>query len=324
MHSVPCAPVPDVQSLPRVPAPGPLAPQMRACRVRLRGQPAGCQLRRVHRACPVACARCRGLKQRPLRPHRVLHSSQGSPYIRDRYTGTGLVDSAAKCSVAGCSLYKILCKLNYIFLDSFQCVKLADGVQRKIQVKLANNVSVILDEMIVPTDFVIFPNAVNNDTLLGVDFIRNAKIVLDVSNNSWVCLSRDSKCMWCVVADTLSRPPCSGEVKEFCSICSVEVDIPCWEASKLREDQLADPEISKIISGSEGHDNLELNRWTERGYHFSMATPAQERAVRVGDLARRGSVVSEFQLSLAHVRLRTGHTEHNRPTYYNSYYFYNT
>lgn len=71
-----------------------------------------------------------------------------------------------------------------------------------------------------------------------------------------------------VIADTLSRPPCEDEARESCGVCTVIVEPPRWEAAALRDDQLADPEVAKIITGLEGKEELEVNRWTERGYHM--------------------------------------------------------
>lgn len=50
-----------------------------------------------------------------------------------------------------------------------------------------------------------------------------------------------------IVADTLSRPPCTAENKEDCGICTIAIDLPSKEAAELREEQLSDPEVRKII-----------------------------------------------------------------------------
>ncbi|XP_063361755.1 uncharacterized protein LOC134650752 [Cydia amplana] len=69
-----------------------------------------------------------------------------------------------------------------------------------------------------------------------------------------------------VVADTLSRPVCSGDSREVCGICSVVVDLPTKNPAELRREQLADPEVEKIIKEIEGSDEVASRRWTERGY----------------------------------------------------------
>ncbi|KAH9642471.1 hypothetical protein HF086_007603, partial [Spodoptera exigua] len=50
------------------------------------------------------------------------------------------------------------------------------------------------------------------------------------------------------------------------AICPVVVDVPRWNASSTRDAQLADPEVAKIIHDLEGNDELNINRWSERGY----------------------------------------------------------
>ncbi|XP_063388255.1 uncharacterized protein LOC134674130 [Cydia fagiglandana] len=69
-----------------------------------------------------------------------------------------------------------------------------------------------------------------------------------------------------VVADTLSRTVCSGDSREDCGICSVVVDLPKKNPAELRREQLADPEVEKIIKEIEGSDEVASRRWTERGY----------------------------------------------------------
>lgn len=69
-----------------------------------------------------------------------------------------------------------------------------------------------------------------------------------------------------VVADTLSRPICSNETQNNCGICSVICDLPTKSPTQLRQDQLTDPEIQKIVTELEGVDELAAKRWSERGF----------------------------------------------------------
>lgn len=71
-----------------------------------------------------------------------------------------------------------------------------------------------------------------------------------------------------VIADTLSRPPCDEEARDACGLCTVVVETPRWDATSVREDQLADPEVAKIIHELEGREEVAIKRWTERGYHM--------------------------------------------------------
>ncbi|XP_047039644.1 uncharacterized protein LOC124644376 [Helicoverpa zea] len=73
-----------------------------------------------------------------------------------------------------------------------------------------------------------------------------------------------------VVADTLSRPICSPDTRDSCGICTVIVDIPARSPEELRREQLADPEIQKILTDMESTDEVASRRWTERGYLLSL------------------------------------------------------
>lgn len=69
-----------------------------------------------------------------------------------------------------------------------------------------------------------------------------------------------------VVADTLSRPICEHDTTTSCSICYVAVEFPSFGAGDFRQKQIDDSDLVKIITALEGTDQLEMSRWTERGY----------------------------------------------------------
>lgn len=71
------------------------------------------------------------------------------------------------------------------------------------------------------------------------------------------------------IADTLSRPPCTGETEKTCGVCTVSIDLPTDGAAKLRREQLSDPEVKKIIDAFELRDSLGISNWTSRGYIMS-------------------------------------------------------
>lgn len=70
-----------------------------------------------------------------------------------------------------------------------------------------------------------------------------------------------------VVADMLSRPVDTEVSENFYELCPVSICMPGRTASEIREEQLADPEIKKIIEAFERSDDLvNISRWTDRGY----------------------------------------------------------
>lgn len=72
-----------------------------------------------------------------------------------------------------------------------------------------------------------------------------------------------------VVADFLSRPPCNHEDHSTCDICLVGIEIPSRSATEIRQEQLKDPEVAKIIKAFETLNDETIIQWTNRGYIMS-------------------------------------------------------
>ena len=72
-----------------------------------------------------------------------------------------------------------------------------------------------------------------------------------------------------LVADMLSRPPCSHVETTTCDICFVTVDIPRRLPSEIREEQMKDPDLKKIIDSFSNFDDDSCAIWTARGYIVS-------------------------------------------------------
>ncbi|KAJ8946159.1 hypothetical protein NQ318_004410 [Aromia moschata] len=99
------------------------------------------------------------------------------------FDGTALVDTGAKQSIAGYTLYKIFQDTGQPLVSENITIKLADGTMNNRDVLLAKT-DVHLQGRVIPTTFVILPNAKNN-TLLGIDFITDAKININVPDATW-------------------------------------------------------------------------------------------------------------------------------------------
>lgn len=70
------------------------------------------------------------------------------------------------------------------------------------------------------------------------------------------------------IADTLSRPPCADVVD--CDLGLAEVDIPSRSPMDVRENQLKDPEVRKIVEDLEDVDDPFRGRcWSDRGFILS-------------------------------------------------------
>ncbi|GFU29831.1 transposon Tf2-6 polyprotein [Trichonephila clavipes] len=69
-----------------------------------------------------------------------------------------------------------------------------------------------------------------------------------------------------VIADMLFRPACNEE-NELCEVCTVAIDVPSRSPKEIRDEQMKDEELVKIISCLEDPDkNVNYVNWVERGY----------------------------------------------------------
>ncbi|GFV64825.1 transposon Ty3-G Gag-Pol polyprotein [Trichonephila clavipes] len=93
-------------------------------------------------------------------------------------------DSGASHSIAGETLYTILLQQGAAFEKTVISLSFADGIVTQKEV-LRTFQTVILEGRKFKTPFIILPDAQNNSTLLGVDFLENAGIVLNFRKNCW-------------------------------------------------------------------------------------------------------------------------------------------
>ncbi|GFU38622.1 transposon Ty3-I Gag-Pol polyprotein [Trichonephila clavipes] len=99
-------------------------------------------------------------------------------------SGTAFADSGASHSIAGESLYTILLQPGAAFEKTIISLSFADGIVTQKEV-LRTFQTVILEGRKFKTLFIILPDAKNNSTLFGVDFLENAGIVLNLRKNCW-------------------------------------------------------------------------------------------------------------------------------------------
>ncbi|GBN08542.1 hypothetical protein AVEN_142796-1 [Araneus ventricosus] len=64
----------------------------------------------------------------------------------------------------------------------------------------------------------------------------------------------------------LSRPICSHK-KPNCEICTITIDVPARSSKDIRNGQMKDDELKKIIDTFESLEKgTDYSNWTERGY----------------------------------------------------------
>lgn len=94
-------------------------------------------------------------------------------------SGRAHIDSGAKLSVASQSLFKVLKGQNVKFITESATITLADGLRRRQQI-MRTLVPVTISDRTIMTNFIVLPESQDNRTLLGVDFIQDAKMVLNL------------------------------------------------------------------------------------------------------------------------------------------------
>ncbi|XP_028175772.1 uncharacterized protein LOC114363995 [Ostrinia furnacalis] len=93
--------------------------------------------------------------------------------------GTAQIDTGARSNVASYSLYRQLQKNGYFFKDQEMSITLADGIPKHQTVRTVRAPITIFGR-VVPSTFVILPQATRNITLLGVGFIMDAMLMLNI------------------------------------------------------------------------------------------------------------------------------------------------
>lgn len=93
--------------------------------------------------------------------------------------GRAHLDTGAKLSVASYALYNLLEQKGTTFNTETATITLADGLRRRQLIKRCA-VPVTISGRTVMTNFIVLPESHDNRTLLGVDFIQDANIILNL------------------------------------------------------------------------------------------------------------------------------------------------
>ncbi|GFW24607.1 hypothetical protein TNCV_2404711 [Trichonephila clavipes] len=93
-------------------------------------------------------------------------------------------DTGATHSVAGEKLYHLLKQKGLNFEEKTMHMTLADGRTQTTEI-LTTSVDISIQGKVIPTELLILKNARGNRTLLGIDFLTAAGIVLDLQRKQW-------------------------------------------------------------------------------------------------------------------------------------------
>ncbi|GFV75545.1 retrovirus-related Pol polyprotein from transposon 17.6 [Trichonephila clavipes] len=93
-------------------------------------------------------------------------------------------DTGATHSVAGEKLYHLLKQKGLNFEEKTMQMTLADGRTQTTEI-LTTSVDISIQGKVIPTELLILKNTRGNRTLLGIDFLTAAGIVLDLQRKQW-------------------------------------------------------------------------------------------------------------------------------------------
>ncbi|KAJ3641419.1 hypothetical protein Zmor_027927 [Zophobas morio] len=98
--------------------------------------------------------------------------------------GLAFLDTGAKHTIAGYRLYQHLCEAGLASRKVEQVMTLADGEPRRVITQVFD-VEISLEGPATRIPIVGLPDHVNGKTLLGVDFVKAANIILDLPGMQW-------------------------------------------------------------------------------------------------------------------------------------------
>lgn len=98
--------------------------------------------------------------------------------------GEAYLDTAARTSIAGYHLFQKLVEMKEEFQKVYAEITLADGIVRK-ELVCSTVVKIIIGKRLKRIRFICLPNARNNRTLLGIDFLEQAGMVMDLAQKTW-------------------------------------------------------------------------------------------------------------------------------------------
>ncbi|XP_043263107.1 uncharacterized protein LOC122403574 [Colletes gigas] len=100
------------------------------------------------------------------------------------FKGHAFFDTGAKVSIASDSLYNKLAANGTKFQQRKLLIALADGHPR-IRSVLCADLTVQLKDRNIKSPFIVLPGATENRTLLGIDFLETAGIIINAAQRSW-------------------------------------------------------------------------------------------------------------------------------------------
>ncbi|GFU70841.1 uncharacterized protein TNCV_3494831 [Trichonephila clavipes] len=93
-------------------------------------------------------------------------------------------DTSASHTIAGEKMFKFLQEHDVTFMNKRISFMIADGIRQTIMA-LSTVTELYIEGKVIATEFLVLPDAKGNKTLLGLDFLNAAGIVLDIQGGKW-------------------------------------------------------------------------------------------------------------------------------------------
>lgn len=113
--------------------------------------------------------------------HSTLQTSTKIPTIEVSIKGEkgyAHIDTAARTSIASRQLYNTLIRHGTNFIQRPADITLADGTTKTTNL-LTTTIDIVIGGRILPITLAVIPEASENRTLLGIDFLETSGIVLN-------------------------------------------------------------------------------------------------------------------------------------------------
>lgn len=106
--------------------------------------------------------------------------------------GYAYLDTAARCSIASMQLYKTLLRKGTQFHQQATDIKLADGTVKTSNL-LTTTTDICIGGRLLPITLSVIPEGIDNHTLLGIEFLEQAGIILNTPQRCWNFIDEPNK-----------------------------------------------------------------------------------------------------------------------------------
>ncbi|XP_059223466.1 uncharacterized protein LOC131997116 [Stomoxys calcitrans] len=175
--------------------------------------------------------------------------------------GEAYIDTAARTSVAGQVLFEKLKQKGLPFKKVCAEIILADGIARTKTV-YSTTANIIIGKRFKQINLICLPNAKGNRTLLGIDFLAECAIVIDLAQRAWHFKDEPKKTFLFKMQKAVSLNNISVDEKEETYRKDVKDFFRCFEWSNAKSNEYSPGFTNKVFGDSLPQD-LETEQTSE-------------------------------------------------------------